>query len=155
LLEDLHWGDASTLRLVDGALDAGDAPLCVLATARPELDETFPDLWKDRALIRIGLRPLDRRAAEAMVVATLGGGAAGAAVVRMVELAAGNAFFLEELARARAAGEDRVAGSVLALLADQLAHLPEAERRALRAASVFGERVSSDGVRALLGEAAR
>src|SRR5262249_19236142 len=48
VLEDLHWGDAATVRLLDAALrELEDKPLFVLALARPEVHELFPRLWAD------------------------------------------------------------------------------------------------------------
>ena len=50
VLEDLHWGDLPTVSFVDAALrNLRDEPLMVLALARPEVDEQFPDLWQARA----------------------------------------------------------------------------------------------------------
>src|SRR5678816_2835349 len=50
VLEDLHWGDARTVSLVDAVLrDLAGGALLVLALARPEVDERFPELWAGRA----------------------------------------------------------------------------------------------------------
>src|SRR6185437_16859097 len=49
VLEDLHWGDAATVRLVDSTLrNLRDLPLMVLALARPEVQARFPALWSER-----------------------------------------------------------------------------------------------------------
>jgi hypothetical protein len=46
VLEDLQWGDALTVKLVDAALhELKASPLLVLALARPEVDDLFPRLW--------------------------------------------------------------------------------------------------------------
>ena len=49
LLEDLHWGDAATVRLIDLALrELSEQPLFVLGLCRPEVHESFPKLWQQR-----------------------------------------------------------------------------------------------------------
>ncbi len=43
VLEDLHWGDALTVRLVDEALrELAEQPLMVLALSRPEVEQLLP-----------------------------------------------------------------------------------------------------------------
>src|SRR6266700_3254343 len=50
VLEDLHWGDLPTVKLIDAALRAlPDRPWLVLALARPEVHALFPRLWAERA----------------------------------------------------------------------------------------------------------
>ena len=45
VLEDLHWSDASSVQLVDSALQRlRERPLMVLALARPEVSVRFPRL---------------------------------------------------------------------------------------------------------------
>ena len=52
VLEDLHWGDLPTVKLVDHALQAlAERPLLVLGIGRPELHDLFPRLWAERALL--------------------------------------------------------------------------------------------------------
>src|SRR5262249_40450281 len=49
VLEDLHWGDLPTVKLIDATLRAlPDRPWFVLALARPEIAQTFPRVWADR-----------------------------------------------------------------------------------------------------------
>ena len=73
----------------------------------------------------------------------------------LVERADGNAFYLEELIRAAAAGRaDALPDSVLAMVQARLDAEGADGKRVLRAASVFGERFSRAGVAALLGGAA-
>ena len=46
VLEDLHWGDALTIKLIDIAALAREQPFMVLALARPEICEScFPSMW--------------------------------------------------------------------------------------------------------------
>jgi tetratricopeptide (TPR) repeat protein len=155
VLEDLHWGDAATVSLLDATLrNLRDRPLMVLALARPEVDVQFPKLWASRDVQVVRLGPLGRRACERLVADALGDGSA-AVMDRVVERAAGNPFYLEELVRAVAAGRgDAFPDSVLGAVEARLDAEGSEAKRVLRAASVFGERFSRDGVAALLGGAA-
>ena len=70
----------------------------------------------------------------------------------LVERADGNAFYLEELIRAAAAGRaDALPDSVLAMVQARLDAEGADGKRVLRAAAVFGERFSRAGLAALLG----
>ena len=152
VLENMQWGDAATVRLVDSTLrNLRDLPLMILVLARPEVHERFPALWAERDVQLIRLGPISRRAAEQLVRAGLGADAPAELVARVVDRAEGNPFYLEELVRAVVAGRaealpDSVLGTVEARLD---AEGPEA-KRALRAASVFGDRFTRGGVIALL-----
>ena len=154
VLEDLHWGDKPSLDLVAAALrDLAGSSLLVLALARPEVHDTFPRLWANRDLQEIRLPQLTRKASERLVRDVLGPRVATATVERVVERAAGNAFFLEELIRAVAEGrDDRLPDSVLSMLQLRLDALGTEAKRVLRAASVFGEVFWRGGVAALLGD---
>jgi eukaryotic-like serine/threonine-protein kinase len=152
VLEDLHWGDALTVKLVDAALrELGDRPLMVLALARPEVEELFPKLWGSRVQ-GLSLRPLSRKAGERLVQHVLGAGVPPATVARIVEQSEGNPLFLEELIRSVAEGRgDEAPATVLAMLQARIGRLPAGARRVLRAASIFGAACWLSGVRALLG----
>ncbi|HEY4393213.1 MAG TPA: protein kinase, partial [Polyangia bacterium] len=100
VLEDLHWGDLGTVSFLDGALrHLHDQPLMVLALARPEVEERFPDVWTARHRQTVRLGPLSPRAAELLVRQALGA-IDEPLLARLVERADGNAFYLEELIRA-------------------------------------------------------
>src|SRR5262249_14886787 len=97
VLEDLHWGDVTTVRFVDAALrELRDAPLMVLALARPELTERFPKIWEERRVQEIRLGALSRKASERLALQVLGGSVSSEMVARLVQQADGNAFYLEE-----------------------------------------------------------
>ncbi len=153
VLEDLQWGDAATVKLVDSTLrNFRDRPLMVLALARPEVATQFPGLWSEREVQTIKLGPLSKRAAEQLVTEALGAQATPEAVARIVERADGNPFYLEELVRAVAAGRvDAFPDSVLGTVEARLDAEGSEAKRVLRAASVFGERFSKGGLAALLG----
>ncbi len=153
ILEDLHWGDLPSVKLVDAALrNLADRPLFVLALARPEVRDAFPALWRDRGVHEMPLGPLARKASEKLARAALGDQAADADVARIVDLAGGNVFYLEELVRALAAGQtSELPGTVVAMVQSRLAEIDPELRRVLRAASVFGQAFWRGGVAALLG----
>jgi hypothetical protein len=155
VLEDLHWGDLPTVRFLDSALrELAAQPWMVLALARLEVHELFPQLWVERGLQHVSLKPLTRKASEQLVREVLGERAGPETLERLVTQADGHAFYLEELIRAVAEGKgDALPETVLAMVQARLAGLDAASRRALRAASVFGEVCWPGGVGALLGEA--
>src|SRR5262249_37085800 len=56
VLEDLHWGDRPTVQFLDHALrELAEAPLMIVALARPDVRETFPNLWAGRRVQEIQL----------------------------------------------------------------------------------------------------
>lgn len=152
LLEALQWSDDATVALIDAALrEIDDRSLFVLALARPEVLETFPRLWHERVQL-MHLRPLSKKASEQLVRQTLGPAATPTIIGRIVEQAAGNALFLEELIRAEAEGKGaETPKTVLAMLQARIGRLEPGARRVLRAASIFGDSCWSGGVAALLG----
>jgi hypothetical protein len=149
VLEDLHWGDALTVKLCEIALHKlSGYPLMVLALARLEVDELFPEVWSGVAQVVI-LNPLSKKACERLVRQVLGERTSPETVARIVAQSEGNALFLEELIRAAAEGE--ASGTVLAMMQARIGRLPASARRVLRAASVFGETAGQGGIHALLG----
>ncbi len=163
VLEDLHWGDPSTVRFLDESLkNLTRQPWMVLALTRPEIFDVFPKLWKDRNVQEIRLTPLPRRASERLVREVLGPEVSAQLAAHLAAQADGNAFYLEELIRAVAerAGAPSSEGSspeaalpatVLAMVQTRLEGLDTDSRRVLRAASVFGTTFWPSGVAALLG----
>ncbi len=154
VLEDLHWGDLPSVKLVDAALRAADRhPFMVLALARPDVHERFPRLWSQREVKTLALGGLTRRAMRALALETLGSSVDDTTLATILERADGNAFFLEELIRAVSEGDAaRLPDSVLAMLQTRLEALPDGARRVLRAASVFGKVFWQGPVALLLGE---
>lgn len=152
VLDALQWGDVSSIKLIDLALrNLRERPWMLLALARPEVRETH-DLWKDRDVQEIRLGELTRRSSEKLVRSVLTN-VSDEGVTTMVERAAGNAFYLEEIVRAFAEGRsaETLPDTVLAMVQTRLDVLDVELRRLLRAASVFGERFWGGGVDALLG----
>jgi predicted ATPase len=153
VLEDLHWGDLSTIKLMYAALGAlGDQPLMVLALARNNVTELFPQLWADRCVQEIRLRRLPRRASVQLVRQALGDAVAEDSVKVLVERSDRHASYLQELIRAAAGGSlDRIPPAVLAMVQARLEKLDPAARRVLRAASIFGPTFWRGGVEELIG----
>ena len=150
LLEDLHWGDASSVGYLESALrHLAHRPILLVALGRPELRDTFPSLLKLDGAQELRLGGLTRRAAERLVRAVLPHD--DAAVARIVEQADGNAFYLEELIRCVVERGSELPQTVLAMAQSRLERLELEARRVLRAASVFGGTCFHGGVAALLG----
>ncbi|HEU5055511.1 MAG TPA: AAA family ATPase, partial [Kofleriaceae bacterium] len=151
VLDDLHWSDLPTVKLVDAALrELADRPLMVLALARADIHARFPALWSERAFEEVRLDALPRSAQERLVRHVLAGVDADK-LGRLVDQSSGNPFCLEELVRAAASGRDAAPETVIAMVQSRLDRLTGEARRLLRAASVFGERFTAAGALALLG----
>jgi tetratricopeptide (TPR) repeat protein len=155
VLEDLQWGDLPSIKCIDSALrNLADAPLLVLALARPDVHEKFSDI-QTRVTQVISLRELPKKACEDMVREALGADIPDEITRRLVDQAAGNALHLEELIRAVAEGRgEQLPDTVLAMLEARLSSLPSDARHVLRAASVFGPVFWEAAVHRLLSSAA-
>jgi eukaryotic-like serine/threonine-protein kinase len=153
VLEDLHWCDAPTVKLVDAVLrELADSPVMVLALALPEVKDLYPDLWS-QCMQEVPLRGLSQKASTRLAQEVLGPQVPPPVVARLVEQAAGNALFLEELIRGVAEGRgEETPGTVLAMLQSRLQRMEPVPRRVLLAASIFGRAFWASGVRALLNE---
>jgi tetratricopeptide (TPR) repeat protein len=152
VLEDLHWGDLPTVNFVASALRTlADRPLMVLALARPEVHELFPRVWEDRGVQEIRLFELTKKGSEKLVRKVLGDQADARLVERLVDRAAGNVFYLEELIRAASEGREELPETVVAMMQARLEGMEPEARRLLRAASVFGQVFWKGAVHALLG----
>jgi tetratricopeptide (TPR) repeat protein len=152
VLEDLHWGDLPSIRLLDSALrELSEQPFMALALARPEVEQLLPGPWMQR-MQAVPLRELSRKASDRLVREVLGPGVPHQVRERLVEQAAGNALFLEELIRGVAEGRGEAPRTVLAMLQARLGQLEPQARHVLLAASFLGRTFWSGGVRALLGK---
>ena len=154
VLDDAHWSDAATLRLLDAALKAtADHPLLVAVFARPPLRAAHPTLFADRRVQELRLEELSKRSSDRLARSILGAKVPQETIDRVVALSNGNAFFLEELVRAVAEGKDaQLPDSVLSVVEARLEALEPDARRVLRAASIFGHFFWPAGVAAVLGD---
>jgi serine/threonine protein kinase len=152
LVDDLQWIDAPSLaamRLVHEAVS--EEPVLFIGAARPEIFERFPYLQTTSRLLQVRLGPLSRRACGQLVRAALRDLATDEVVARLSQLSAGEAYYLEELIRAVAVGQDAVPTTVLAMAQVRIDAIDADSRRVLRAAAVFGMRVWAEGAAALAG----
>ena len=154
LLEDLHWSDGPSVQYADAALRVlRDRPLMVLALARPEVDQRFSTLWRERHAQRISIPPLGNRAVEALARQILGD-RADAKLDWILDRAQGNPFYLEELARVLAEGKEveEVPSTVLGMVQMRFDAAGEGAKHVLRAASIFGRGFRAAGAKALLAD---
>jgi tetratricopeptide (TPR) repeat protein len=152
VLEDLHWSDPATINLLDATLRRSrDAPLFVVAIARPEIAIHYPTLWLARGAHHVRLGAISARAAERIARTILGAAATAEAIASILARFDGNAFYLEELVRAVALGRDDLPDTVLAMVEARLERLDADARHCLRAASVFGRAFAMEGLEAVAG----
>ncbi len=153
VLDDLQWGDALSIALINDALRSpSNAPLFVLAMTRPEVKDQFPNLWQGHQLQEITLKGLSKRACERLVKQVLGTQISRELAARLLSQSEGNALYLEELIRAAAEGKlDEQPATVVAMLQARISRLDVGPRRALLAASLFGQIFWEGGVAAVLG----
>lgn len=150
IIEDLHWADAATLDMLTAlAALTLRRPLMLVLTTRIEGDP-LDVAWRAGLgavrLLTIDLGPLP--ATDAVHLAEALATAEGSFVRRCVERAAGNPLFLEQLLHH---GDDSagtaVPASIQSLVLARLDRLSPADRAALQAASVLGQRFTLAGLR--------
>lgn len=152
-LEDLHWAEAPVLALLARvAAGCRDRPMLWAATTRPQ-SEAFDAARRahaaDLPALTLDLGALGDAAAHALA-RHLARDDAGLAQ-RCVARAGGNPLFLEQLLLA--AGEalrDALPGSIQSLVLARLDRLAPADKAAIQAASVLGQRVELGAWRALV-----
>jgi tetratricopeptide (TPR) repeat protein len=154
LLEDLHWCDFASVNYMDSALRIlHKKPVMLLALARPEVDQRFYGLWRDRQVQRMSLGPLGKRAGEDMIRRVLGE-VAPDKLAWLLDHSQGNPFYVEELCRTLALGGDTAAipDTVLGTVQVRFDAVGEGCKLVLRAASIFGQAFLSAGVKALIDD---
>jgi len=149
LLEDLHWGDVASVRLVaEAAFQLDGSPLLVLGLSRPDAPR---EILLALGGLSIELEALSRADALRLVRSALGESASDELATRVVDRAEGNALFLEEIVRACRQGRgDELPEAVLVMIQHRLAGLSASSRRLMRAASVFGARFQAEGLSGML-----
>jgi len=163
-LDDLHWGDALSVSLIDDALrELRAAPLFVLSLGRPDIKQAFPKLWAGQPVHELSLKPLGRKSCERLIRMVRGAETPSEQVAQLFELSAGNPFYLEELLRGEP-GSPGVASSgsepgrsaglatIVTMLQARIRHKELTLQRILLAASIFGATFTRTGLLALLGE---
>jgi class 3 adenylate cyclase/tetratricopeptide (TPR) repeat protein len=143
VFEDTHWAEEPLLDLIEYlARSLRNAPVLILAVARPELLDTRPT-WGGgiRSAAAIDLAPLDARESEELAGALLSASDVTPAQRALVlQRAEGNPLFLEESARALGDDEglDRIPDTVQALIAARIDRLAADEKRVLQSAALIG-----------------
>lgn len=156
VFEDLHWAEPTLIDFIRFLVeDEADIPLLVVASARPELVESTPELLLERERrIAIQLEPLTGEVGRALLVELLGSEALAntAAADAILKSTGGNPLFLEEtvqmlidqgvvdangwhLAEGQAVP---VPSSLQSLIGSRLDQLLHPERRVAQHASVVG-----------------
>ena len=145
VVEDLHWGEASLLDILERLVSRTAGPLLIVATARPEFAEARPSWSSTPGMSQIGLEPLTEPQSRELVESLLPGATAELRD-RVAAPAEGNPFFAEEIVR-HVTGEGSseawsetatIPNSVRALIASRIDALPEGEKRTLQDAAVVG-----------------
>jgi predicted ATPase len=151
VLEDAHWADLPSLRLIHALLrHLNEHPLMIALGGRPDMQRRFDELWHSMGADLIALAPLTRKASETLVSSIVGERLDPSAVASLVDKSGGNPLFIEELARAAVLGSAGLAESILGAVQARLDELDDDARRVLRAAAIFGSRFSASAVEALV-----
>jgi class 3 adenylate cyclase/tetratricopeptide (TPR) repeat protein len=149
VFEDVHWADPGLLDLIELlAARLHDLPLLILTLARPELLDSRPG-WGGGLLTYTALRLGPLAESDAVELAlrrqpSLADEAQLERVARLVEMAGGNALFIEQLAATLSESPDSgsetsLPTTVRGILAGRLDALPAAERTLLLDAAVAGK----------------
>jgi DNA-binding SARP family transcriptional activator len=141
VLDDVHWAEPALVDLIDYLAERADAPLLVVCLARPELERPLGDT------LRLG--PLGEEESRAIVkeIAELDERTSA----RIVELAEGNALYVEQLASFAAESGEGLPPTLEAVLAGRLGRLEPSQRAVLQRAAVVGREFSLSAVAALVG----
>jgi DNA-binding SARP family transcriptional activator len=161
ILEDLHWAEPTFLDLVQAlAAQAQDAAMLLLCLARPELLEQRP-AWASgaRRAVSIELEPLADGDATALLDALAGAPQPAWERRQLLEAAAGNPLFLEQLVASLGEqgldeGRAPLPPTIQALLAARLERLGPGERAVLARAAILGMDFSLPAIAELLPEQA-
>ncbi|MFO1059195.1 MAG: adenylate/guanylate cyclase domain-containing protein [Dongiaceae bacterium] len=155
VVEDLHWADRPSLAHLAGmAAAVARCRALLVLTTRVEGDPV-DDGWRAAAggcpMTTIDLAPL--RVEDAIAFAASFIGADDPLLLHCVARAEGNPLFLEQLVRGieESRGAD-VPGTIQSIVLARTDRLPPADRRALQAASVLGQRFAVEALRHLLDD---
>lgn len=156
VIEDLHWAEETLLELIAYlAADDADAPVVLVCTARPEIDEVAPGfLGSDDRRTTVQLHTLEPEQAAALLTDLTGEPALAETpfAQALIANAGGNPLFLEETVRmlrdeglidlerwqGQEAGELPVPTNVQGLISSRLDRLAVAEKQLAHHAAVIG-----------------
>ncbi|HYN68747.1 MAG TPA: AAA family ATPase, partial [Candidatus Eisenbacteria bacterium] len=150
IVEDLHWADRSTFDLLRYlAHNDLEVPFVVLATFRSdELHRTHPlvpvlvELQRKPSVVRLELRRFERTETAELIHAIRGPGADAGVIDLIHDRSDGNAFYVEQLLIAEAAG-GVIPDSLREILLATVGTLQAETQELLRCASVGGQRLST------------
>jgi class 3 adenylate cyclase/tetratricopeptide (TPR) repeat protein len=156
VVEDVHWASPTILAyLACLAETVAQCPALLAMTSRIEGDP-IDQAWRGAAngapLMTIDLGPL--RHAEAVAFAAAIVDATSAFARTCIERAEGNPLFLDQLLRTDEEAADKaLPGSIQSIVLARMDALTPADRQALQAASVLGQRFPLDALQALIASA--
>ena len=158
IVEDAHWADRSTRDLIAFLAGApSPTPVALIVTYRRDdlhrghpLRPLLAELARRPHVEHLGLEPLGRADASALLAAVLGAPVDPAMAEAIYRRAEGNPFFLEELARAAAGASGEVPSIVSEVMTARVARLSPDAQEVLRAAAVGGRRVTHDRLAAVV-----
>jgi DNA-binding SARP family transcriptional activator len=175
VLDDLHWADRATLKLLRHTVrDLQTSPVMVLGAARDEefardsaLAGLLADLRREHPLVRTRVEGFDEDAADDLVASRLRSPQTPSFVRALHAQTGGNPFFMDEVLRSLhesgALGDDGqalehalegmgVPEGVEEVIARRLARMSSQAREALMVGAVVGTRFELEVVREVLGE---
>jgi predicted ATPase/DNA-binding SARP family transcriptional activator len=146
VFDDIHWGEATFLDLVEHLADwTRDVPVVLACLARPELLDVRPE-WAGGKLnaTSLLLEPLSESESNELIENLDGAALAERTKQRIVAAAEGNPLFVEEmlalvLEDGPVESEVEVPPTIQALLAARLDRLGDAERSVIECAAVVGK----------------
>jgi DNA-binding SARP family transcriptional activator len=157
LLDDLHWADPSSLRLLRHVVETvGAARLAIVGARRalPEPSGVLAEIGEVLArygAVRRHVGGLDTDEVRELVLAATGREPSTAEAATLRDRTTGNAFFLTELVRLGAAPPDGVPAAVTDVVVARVDRLPPDGRDLLRAAAVIGRQFGTDLLAAVTG----
>ena len=147
VFEDIHWAEEPLLELIEHLAEyVRDAPLIIIALARPELLEVRPS-WGGGRLrsAAIELEPLGDAEAEQLIDALIAGTTLGQECrAEILDVTEGNPLFVEETVRMLAESDGTLSiaagmpNTLQALIAARIDRLPAAEKRLIQRAALIG-----------------
>ncbi|MEO1404595.1 MAG: tetratricopeptide repeat protein, partial [Cyanobacteria bacterium J06635_1] len=155
VLEDLHWIDTSSLsQLAHFVVDLATCPVLLVITSRIEGDP-IDMFWRKQIpqgmMQCLDLEPLSHQ--ESLVLVHSYAELDPTLALGYVRRADGNPLFLEQLVRSHQSILDpQLPGSLQSVVLGRVDQLDAADKTALQAASVLGQRFSLPILRYLLGE---
>jgi class 3 adenylate cyclase/tetratricopeptide (TPR) repeat protein len=170
VIEDVHWAETTMLDLLEHVLSAAETSMLLICSARPEFFEIRPEWEGLTGSVSVLLGPLGEDEAARVARNLLGGTGLDEAVQeRIVEAAAGNPLFVEQMlsmmiddghlarengrwAPSSGLAEVSVPPTIQALLAARLDLLGPEERAVIEAASVAGLVFPEDALRELVSD---